>query len=188
LGAGFHSNDARGVVQAARSDRVLPRALGAELGGRHVWAGGSLAVAGWALDLQSELTTWATPAPPSRAAEPAGADLVPLAPTLTSTGGLTVQDLGNFRSGIRYRHVGDRSADETDTVRALGATLAEVFASYRVGGAGLILTVDNLFDVDWNEAQFATTSRLRDEPAAVTELHFTPGSRRSVQLGAEYRF
>jgi hypothetical protein len=28
----------------------------------------------------------------------------------------------------------------------------------------------------WNEAQFATTSRLRDESMAVTELNFTPGT------------
>ena len=113
---------------------------------------------------------------------------MPLAPTITSTGGLTVLGLGDFRGGIRYRHIGDRSTDEHGTIRALGATLAEVFASHRVGGAHLVVAVDNLFDVDWNEAQFATTSRLRDEPAAVTELHFTPGSRRSFQVGAEYRF
>lgn len=56
LGAGFHSNDARGVIQATPSAPVLPRAVGAEVGGRHVWAGGSIALAGWALDLESELT------------------------------------------------------------------------------------------------------------------------------------
>jgi outer membrane receptor protein involved in Fe transport len=222
LGAGFHSNDARGVIQAARSDRVLPRAVGGELGARYVWTGGSLAAAGWALDLQSELT-WVgdagTTEPSGRTRrlgldlegrvrladwlwadadlnlsrgrfrdEPPGSDRVALAPTLTSTGGLTLQGVGDFRGGIRYRHIGDRPADERNTIRALGATLAELFVGYRIGGAHLILAVDNLFDVDWNEAQFATTSRLRDEPAAVTELHFTPGSRRSVQLGAEYRF
>jgi outer membrane cobalamin receptor len=196
--------------------------VGAELGGRYVWAGGSFAVAGWALDLQSELTyvgDAGTTEPSGRTRrigldlegrfrltewlwadadlnlsrgrfrdEPAGADLVPLAPTITSTGGLTVQGIGDFRGGIRYRYVGDRSADESNAVRALGSTLAEVFASYQVGSAHLVVAVDNLFNVDWNEAQFATTSRLRDEPAEVTELHFTPGSRRSVQFGAEYRF
>jgi outer membrane receptor protein involved in Fe transport len=222
LGAGFHSNDARGVVQAAPGATVLPRALGAELGGRYVWPGGSLALAGWALDLESELTyvgDAGTTEPSGRTRrigldvegrvrltdwlwadadlnlargrfrdEPAGANLVALAPTVTSTGGLTIQDLGDLRGGVRYRYIGDRSADETGTVRALGSTLVEVFASYRIGGAQLILAVDNLFDVDWNEAQFATTSRLREESAEVTELHFTPGVRRSLQLGAEYRF
>ncbi len=222
LGAGFHSNDARGVIQAARTATVLPRAVGAELGARHAWAGGSLAVAGWALDLESELTyvgDAGTTEPSGRSRrvgldletrvqlaewlwadadlnlsrgrfrdEPASSNLIPLAPTVTSTGGLTVQGLGDFEGGIRYRHIGGRSADERGTIRALGVTLAEAFASYSLGGVGLSLSVDNLFNVDWNEAQFATTSRLRDEPAAVTELHFTPGARRSLQLGAEYRF
>ena len=39
-----------------------------------------------------------------------------------------------------------------------------------------------------NEAQFATTSRLRDETSEVTELNFTPGAGRSLQLGVGYRF
>lgn len=64
----------------------------------------------------------------------------------------------------------------------------ELFASYRLGSAEILLAVDNLFDVGWNEAQFATTSRLRGEPDPVTELHFTPGAGRSIQLGAGYRF
>ena len=106
-----------------------------------------------------------------------GADLVPLAPTFTSTGGLTWSAHEDLSAGARYRHIGERAADETGTVRALGSTLVEVFASYRLGGAEILLAVDNLFDIDWNEAQFATTSRLRDEPAPITELHFTPGGR-----------
>jgi hypothetical protein len=52
----------------------------------------------------------------------------------------------------------------------------------------LSLTVDNLFDAAWNEAQFATTSRLRGEPAGVTELNFTPGAPRAIQLGIQTRF
>lgn len=31
-------------------------------------------------------------------------------------------------------------------------------------------------DTKWNEAQFATTSQLKNETAPVTELHFTPGT------------
>jgi len=54
--------------------------------------------------------------------------------------------------------------------------------------AGFRASVNNLFGAQWNEAQFATTSRLRSEPMEVTELHFTPGAPRTVQLGLEYRF
>ena len=222
LGAGFHSNDARGVILAGPGSTVLPRAVGAELGGRFVWTGGSLALAAWALDLESELTYLGdagTTEPNGRTRRvgvdvearvrlaeglwadadlnlsrgryrdaPDAADIVPLAPTLTSTGGLTWSARHDLSAGARYRHIGERAANETGSIRALGSTLVELFASWRVGGAEVLLAAENLFDVEWNEAQFATTSRLRGEPAPVTELHFTPGAGRSIQLGAGYRF
>ena len=126
--------------------------------------------------------------------EPSGANRVPLAPTVTSTAGLTVRDidrgrLAGFESGLRMRHVGARAAIEDNSVRASGHTVWEVFGAWGIGPARAFFAVDNLSDVKWNEAQFATTSRLRGEPAAgVTELHFTPGAPRSVQVGVEYRF
>ena len=52
----------------------------------------------------------------------------------------------------------------------------------------LAVTLDNLLDAVWNEAQFATTSCLPGEPAPVTELNFTPGGPRSIQVGLDYRF
>ena len=36
--------------------------------------------------------------------------------------------------------------------------------------------VENLLDTSWNETQFATESRLFNEPAPVEEIHFTPGT------------
>ena len=38
------------------------------------------------------------------------------------------------------------------------------------------LAIQNLFDVKWKETQFDTESRLQTEPAAVSEIHFTPGT------------
>ncbi|MGH7527366.1 MAG: TonB-dependent receptor [Gemmatimonadales bacterium] len=221
-GAGFHSNDARAAVVAAAEDRVLPRAIGAELGGRYVWSGGSFAASLWGLDLQSELvyvgdegTTeasgrtrrigvdlegrvrltrwlWAdADVNLSRGRlrdELEGADRIPLAPSFTLAGGLTARDLGPVEGGFRVRHIGDRSAVEDNSVVARGYTVSEVFARWRVAGLELLAAVDNLFNVEWNEAQFATTSRLQDEPAEVTELHFTPGAERSLQVGVEYEF
>lgn len=120
--------------------------------------------------------------------EPDGADHIPLAPTVTSTAGLSVRDLGPLTGGTRYRHIGTRPADETNSIQAQGYTVWEVFGSYTRGAAEITLTLDNVFDIQWNEAQFATTSRLRHEPRETTELHFTPGAPRSVQLGIAYRF
>jgi hypothetical protein len=64
----------------------------------------------------------------------------------------------------------------------------EAFASRAVRGVEVRVAIDNLLDAAWNEAQFATTSRLPGEPAPVTELHFTPGAPRSVQVGIDWRF
>ena len=36
--------------------------------------------------------------------------------------------------------------------------------------------VENLFNTEWNETQFATESRLQNEPEPVEEIHFTPGT------------
>jgi hypothetical protein len=113
---------------------------------------------------------------------------VPLAPTVTASGGLTLQDLGAAAGGFRIRHVGARAADETNTVRARGYTVAELFGSYGIGAVRVFGALDNVFNTEWNEAQFATTSRLQGESEPVTELHFTPGARRAVQLGVGYRF
>ncbi|CAN5265275.1 hypothetical protein BH24GEM2_BH24GEM2_18320 [soil metagenome] len=66
--------------------------------------------------------------------------------------------------------------------------LRPVLAQSSFGSNTHTPSVNNLFGAQWNEAQFATTSRLRGEPMEVTELHFTPGARRTVQLGLEYRF
>ncbi len=119
---------------------------------------------------------------------PAGANRIPLAPTLTSTGGLSLREAGPVTGGLRYRFVAPRAAIEDNSVVARGYLVWESFASWRVSRFEVVFTVDNLFNARWNEAQFATTSRLRDEPAPVTELHFTPGAPRGVQLGVEYRF
>jgi outer membrane receptor for ferric coprogen and ferric-rhodotorulic acid len=120
--------------------------------------------------------------------EPEGADRIPLAPTLTGTAGFTLRDLGPLNAGLRVRAVGNRPADQSSRVRALGYAVTEIVARYRIRAVEVTMAVDNLFDVHWNEAQFATTSRLAGESEPVTELHFTPGARRGVQVGARYRW
>jgi hypothetical protein len=43
------------------------------------------------------------------------------------------------------------------------------------------IAIENAFNTKWNEAQFATTSRLRNETSPVTELNFTPGTPFFIQ-------
>ncbi|MBW3571717.1 MAG: TonB-dependent receptor [Gemmatimonadetes bacterium] len=121
--------------------------------------------------------------------EPDGADRIPLAPTVVSSGGLTVRDAGPWTGGLRFRQVGSRPANETGSVTARGYRVWQLFAARTFRQVTLRAGIENLFDAEWNEAQFATTSRLAGEPAeGITELHFTPGAPRSGQVGLEYRF
>lgn len=38
------------------------------------------------------------------------------------------------------------------------------------------LSAENLLDTEWNQAQFDTETRLKNETEPVSELHFTPGT------------
>jgi len=118
---------------------------------------------------------------------PAGEDRIPLAPRVTTTGGLTAER-DTWRGGVRWRGIGSRPADESGDVRALGYSVWELFGAHRIGRAELVATLDNIFDTTWNEAQFATTSRLRNEFMPVTELHFTPGAPRALSVGMRMVF
>jgi len=99
-----------------------------------------------------------------------------------------VRDVGPVSGGLRYRHIGSRAADEADSIIARGYTIVELFGTWQISHVQLIVTIDNLLNTVWNEAQFATASRLHNEPAPATELNFTPGAPRTVQIGVGYRF
>ncbi len=119
--------------------------------------------------------------------EPDGANRIPLAPNVT----LTANALAKISRGlfaVRLRLVGDRPANETNTVRAEGYAVTDLSASYPFGPLELYATVENLLDVTWNEAQFDTESRLRGEAEPISELHFTPGTPRSARAGVSFRF
>lgn len=119
---------------------------------------------------------------------PADANEIPLAPRITSTGGLTAIHASGFGASLRYRHIGDRPANEDNSVTAEGHTLLNIGLSYTVGSFKYFIAVENLFDVDWNEAQFDTESRLADEAEPVSEIHFTPGNPMNLQAGIAYHF
>jgi outer membrane receptor protein involved in Fe transport len=113
---------------------------------------------------------------------------IPLAPRITSSGGLTIVHPVGLQMGFRYVYIGDRPADEAGLITAPGYTLFTLLGSYRLGDVQLHLVLENLLDVAWNEAQFSYESRLRDEPAPAAGIHFTPGNPRNVRFGLSYLF
>ena len=121
--------------------------------------------------------------------EPDGQDFIPLAPDLTSSGGLTVRNLGKFSGGISYRYVDDRPANEDNSIEAIGYFVTDMNINYNFTknwSAGII--IENLFDVEWNETQFATETRLRNEALPVEEITFTPGTPFFIRGKLSVRF
>ncbi len=108
--------------------------------------------------------------------EPEGADYIPLAPDLTSSGGLSFRGLGNFSGGLNYRFIKDRPANEDNSIIAEGYFITDLNLNYSWDNWTFGVIVENLFDSKWNETQFATESRLFNEPDPIEEIHFTPGT------------
>ena len=107
---------------------------------------------------------------------PGGQDYVPLAPELTSSGGFAIRDLNNFSGGIQYRYIKDRPANEDGSIIASGYFVTDMNLNYRWKQWTLGVVIENLFNTEWNETQFATESRLQGETTPVEEIHFTPGT------------
>lgn len=106
-----------------------------------------------------------------------GEDYIPLAPTATSTGGLFYKVTEGFNGSLTYRYIKSRPANEDNSIIAKGYFLMDASVNYTKSRYEIGIALENIFDVDWNEAQFATESRLLNEPpgSSVEELNFTPG-------------
>lgn len=108
--------------------------------------------------------------------EPEGQDFIPLAPDLTSSGGLSFRNLGNLSGNINYRYIKDRPANEDNSIVAEGYFITDLNLNYAWNNWTFGVIIENLFDQEWNETQFATESRLFNEVAPVEEIHLTPGT------------
>jgi CarboxypepD_reg-like domain/TonB-dependent Receptor Plug Domain len=107
-----------------------------------------------------------------------GQNCIPLAPVATSTGGIFYKNKEGLSGGLSYRLIKNRPANEDNSIEAKGYFLADASVNYTKKKYEVGLSAENLFNVKWNEAQFATESRLKNEPvgSSVTELNFTPGT------------
>ena len=116
-----------------------------------------------------------------------GENFIPLAPVLTAAGGLNWRKK-DFYGSIQVRHLRDRAANEDNSIVAKGYTITDLNVSYDIKNTTIGFSVENLFNQEWNETQFATNSRLQDEIAPVEEIHFTPGSPFYLKAIFKYKF
>lgn len=113
---------------------------------------------------------------------------LPLAPIFTSAGGLTYRKEQGWNGSLRYRFMGDRPANETNTVIAKGYFIIDAAINYTNKNWEAGFSVQNLLNTKWKETQFDTESKLQNEPAPVSEIHFTPGSPFFARLSLTISF
>lgn len=101
---------------------------------------------------------------------------LPLAPRFTSVGGITYRRSAGWNGSLRYRYMANRPANEDNSVVATGYFVTDAALNYTRSRWEAGLAIQNLFNVKWKETQFDTESRLQNEPAPVSEIHFTPGT------------
>lgn len=90
---------------------------------------------------------------------------VPLAPRVTLSSGLSLQTKFGLRGSLRFTGITQRPATEDEFLIAQGAYLFDAFLGYRFRFVEVSVSVENLLNQRYKQAQFAITSRLPSEPS-----------------------
>jgi outer membrane receptor protein involved in Fe transport len=98
-----------------------------------------------------------------------------LSPRLMGGAGVTVEQGKSFAS-LRLRGIDERPANDDGSLMAEGYALVDVVAEHHLGKTSIGLTITNLLDAEWREAQFAEESRIAPGAELVEDVHFTPGT------------
>jgi outer membrane receptor protein involved in Fe transport len=115
-------------------------------------------------------------------------DAVALAPTTTFAGGVSARHRSGLKGSLRVQSIADRPATEDKSLTAEGFTVVDLGLGYRWRNVEADLSIANLFDTEWREAQFANESRLKGEAAPVEDIHFVPGTPFQAQGGVRVYF
>ena len=117
-------------------------------------------------------------------------DSIPLAPEFTAFSSVTTHFPFGLSSTLQMLTVGSRAATEDRSVLLEPFTIFDLILRYKIpvsppiGRLEAFLSVRNLTDTDWRQAQFLYESRLPGEPAGgVSDIHFVPGTPRMFMGG-----
>jgi outer membrane receptor protein involved in Fe transport len=212
FGGGFHSNDARVVVQDP--DEKIPRYLGGEVGFRsRFFDRVDFTLAYWQAHLESELTfvgdegTFEPGGKSKRqgveseirydilpwlsydldlsytSAKFVNGEAVPLAPRFLAYTGLTARHPSGIRGRLQMRHIGERYGIEDRSIRTPTTTIFDLFLKYVWNRYEFFLSFENIANKKWRSAEHVFESRLPGEPAPVLDSHFTPGDPFTAKAG-----
>jgi hypothetical protein len=119
---------------------------------------------------------------------------IPLAPEYTAYGAAILQWPEGLTSQLQATYLGVRPLIEDRSIKSPSWITVDLSERYRIpvklphGRLEAFLFVQNLFNTKWEQAIFAFDSRLRNEPASVTDIHFVPGNPRTVMGGMAWYF
>lgn len=120
---------------------------------------------------------------------PKNQNFIPLAPTLTSTASIKLRNYKGFNASFSYRYIDARPADETNTVRTQAYFVSDLHIDYQFSKMiNVFCQLNNIFNSDWNEAQFANDYRISPERESQYGLTFTPGNPFSLYFGVKFSF
>ncbi|WP_259070023.1 TonB-dependent receptor [Mucilaginibacter sp. X4EP1] len=105
-----------------------------------------------------------------------------LAPTFTSTGGLDFKFKNGINGGLSYRYMHSRAGNNTGTLNADGYYVTDLKINYTQKRYEIGLTIENLFNTQWNEFEAEEVSQLKGETAPVDQMSFTPGTPFAAKL------
>jgi outer membrane receptor protein involved in Fe transport len=194
VGSGYHSNDARVIVQDAKKE--IPRYVGGELGLRsRFFDKVDLSAAYWRAHLESELTfvgDAGTFEPGGRSrrqgieseirydilkwlsydqdfsytwAKLVSGGHVPLAPRLTVLSGLTARHESGIQGRFQMRHVGPRYGTEDTNRKTRAYTIFDLLLKYVCRRYEFFLSFENLANTKWRSAEtFFESRRSLAEP------------------------
>ncbi|MBO6574313.1 MAG: TonB-dependent receptor [Rhodothermales bacterium] len=218
IGRAFHSNDARSVVRGGPDSTPVAPALASEVGVRaRPGNRTTLSVALWRIALDREFVfvgdagttelSGATrrlgveasarfalaqslflegSATASRARMVEGGR-VPLAPRMVGSAEIAWTP-GASHASLSMTGLGERPLNEDGSLTAPSQFRVDAEIGRTFGSLDVTAAIQNVTDSDWDEAQFATLSRLSNEPAGIEERHFTPGWPRALRLGLAWKF
>jgi outer membrane receptor protein involved in Fe transport len=119
---------------------------------------------------------------------PKSENVIALAPNVTSIGGFTYNNPIGLQASLRYRHLANRAANETNSVIAHGYTLLDAVASYSINNITYGISAENVFNAKWKEAQFETETKLKNELVPISEIHFTAGTPFQLKFKVAFQF
>ncbi len=121
-------------------------------------------------------------------------DAIPLAPEFTAYGAAILRWPEGVTSQWQASYLGVRPLIEDRSIKSPSWIVFDWSQRYRLpinlphGRLEAFYFVQNLFNTDWEQAIFAFESRLRNESAGVSDIHFVPGNPRTVMGGLAWYF